>query len=280
MRTFFRYPKSMQPRDEYLRFGDACLRHREEGAGPVVVFVHGWTLDLDAWEPQAAALSRDFRVVRYDRRGFGLSGGEPGLAADVRDLAQVLDRLAPARPVVVGHSQGARVALACALAHPGRLSGLVLDGPPDQAGAAADAGDGDFSLAEYRDLVAARGVDAFRDAWRAHPLMRLYSAGPDAVRLLSCMLARYPARDLASAEPAPAPADAAALARLTVPVLVINGEFETISRRRAADALVRALPEAEHVILQGAGHLPNLDDPDAYNGALRAFLDRRARAAA
>ena len=96
--------------------------------------------------------------------------------------------------------------------------------------------------------------------------MRLYSAGPDAVRLLSCMLARYPARDLASPEPAPAPADAAALARLTVPVLVINGEFETISRRRAADALVRALPEAEHVILQGAGHLPNLDDPDASEG--------------
>jgi pimeloyl-ACP methyl ester carboxylesterase len=270
----------MQPRDECLRLGDARLRYREEGAGPAVVFVHGWTLDLEAWEPQALALAGAFRVVRYDRRGFGLSAGDPGRQADAEDLARILERLAPARPVVVGHSQGARVALAVALAHPGRLAGLVLDGPPDEAGTGVDARDPDFSVDGYCELVAARGADAFREAWQAHPLMRLYGAAPEAAARLTRMLARYPARDLASpAAPTP-PHGAAALARLALPVLIINGEFDTPHRRRAAEAIVRALPEAEHVVLQGAGHLPNLDDPDAYNGALRAFLARRARAAA
>jgi pimeloyl-ACP methyl ester carboxylesterase len=271
----------MQARDDTLRLGEARLRYRDEGAGPPVVFIHGWTLDLDAWDPQAAALAREFRVVRYDRRGFGLSEGEPGRAADAEDLARILDRLQLARPVLVGLSQGARVALAFAIAHPGRLAGLVLDGPPDEVGDPAAAGDEDFSIAEYRGLVAVRGVAAFREAWRAHPLMRLYGADPAAAALLARMLARYPARDLAGPAAAPSPpAGSAALARLALPVLVVNGEFDTTLRRRAGEALARALPCAEHVVIPGAGHLPNLDNANAYNEALRSFLDRQARAAA
>lgn len=267
--------------DDFLRFGDVRLRCRDEGAGPPVVFVHGWTLDLEAWEPQAAALSGEFRVVRYDRRGFGLSEGEPGRAADAVDLARILERLQVARPVLVGLSQGARVALAFALAHPGRLAGLVLDGPPDETGEVQAAGDEDFSIAEYRELVAARGVAAFRDVWRAHPLMRLYGADPAAASLVAQMLARYPARDLAgpAAPPAP-PAGADALARVALPVLVVNGEFDTPARRRAGEAIARAISGAEHVVVAGAGHLPNLDNANAYNDVLRAFLNRQARAAA
>jgi 3-oxoadipate enol-lactonase len=267
--------------DDTVRLGDARIRVRDEGAGPAVVFIHGWTLDLDAWEPQAAALSRAYRIVRYDRRGFGLSEGEPGRAADAEDLARLLDRLQLARPVLVGLSQGARVALAFALAHPGRLAGLVLDGPPEEVGDAREAGDEDFSIAEYRELVAARGAAAFRDAWRAHPLMRLYGADPAASALVARMLARYPARDLEGpAAPPDRPAGGEALARLALPVLVVNGEFDTTQRRRAGEAIVRAIPGAEHAVVTGAGHLPNLDNANAYNDALVSFLNRQARVAA
>ena len=124
----------MQSRDEYFRSGEASLRFRDEGRGPPVVFIHGWTLDLEVWNPQAAALAESFRVVRYDRRGFGLSGGEPGRAADVEDLGRLLDHLQLASVTLVGLSQGARVALAFALAHPERVAGVVLDGPPDEIG--------------------------------------------------------------------------------------------------------------------------------------------------
>ena len=53
------------------------------------MFVHGWTLDLDVWEPQAT-LAAELRVVRYDRRGFGLSSGRPSLSKDVSDLGTLL----------------------------------------------------------------------------------------------------------------------------------------------------------------------------------------------
>jgi pimeloyl-ACP methyl ester carboxylesterase len=271
----------MQARDDYLRLGENRVRYRDQGEGQAVVFIHGWTLDLEAWEPQAAALEGAFRVVRYDRRGFGLSDGEPGRAADAEDLGRIIERLELARPVLVGLSQGARVALAFAIANRGRLAGLVLDGPPDEVGGPETADDEDFSIAEYRALVRERGAAAFRDAWRAHPLMRLYGADPGAAGLVARMLARYPARDLVGPAVAPAPpAGGAALARLRLPVLVVNGEFDTTLRRRAGEVLVRALPDAEHVIVPGAGHLPNLDNTNAYNAAMRAFLDRRTRAAA
>jgi pimeloyl-ACP methyl ester carboxylesterase len=270
----------MHSRDEYLGLDGVQLRYRDAGAGPAVVFVHGWTLDLESWDPQAAALAGDFRVVRYDRRGFGLSGGEPGLTSDVGDLARLLDRLQLARPALVGMSQGARVALAFALRHPERISGLVLDGPPDELSADGSAGDGDFSLEDYGRLVRERGIDAFRREWRAHPLMRLHRPDAAARALVDRMLARYPARDL-KGPAAPAPrADAGAVARLALPALVINGALDTAARLRAGEALARTLPVAERVVLAGAGHLPNLDDAGAYNEALRSFLRRQSRAAA
>ena len=267
--------------DEHFESADARLRLCDSGAGAAVVLIHGWTLDLDAWAPQAAALVSSFRVIRYDRRGFGFSEGIPGRAADHADLGRLLDQLRLEEATLVGHSQGARVALAFALARPERVTALVLDGPPDETGDADTAGDEDFSIAEYRRLVAEQGVDAFRRAWRSHPLMRLHTGDAAARGLSARVLDRYPARDLRwAADAPPPPAGAAALARLQKPVLVINGEFDTPVRRRAGKALAHALPLGERAVVPGAGHLPNLDAPRAYNEALQTFLHRQSRAAA
>ena len=112
-----------------LQVPGARLRYRDDGAGRAVVLVHGWTLDLDVWEPQAA-LAAELRIVRYDRRGFGLSGGRPSLEDDVGDLGALLAALGVVSPLLVGMSQGARVVLEFASRHPGIARGLLLDGPP------------------------------------------------------------------------------------------------------------------------------------------------------
>ena len=87
------------------------------------------TLDLDAWEPQAAAFAGSHRVVRYDRRGFGLSDGMPGRGADARWHAWCCGTRPRGRDTLIGVSQGAP-SLAFALRNPDRVSALVLDGPP------------------------------------------------------------------------------------------------------------------------------------------------------
>ncbi len=271
----------MPTRDAYFLSGDTRLRYRDEGEGRPAIFIHGWTVDLDIWNPQSAAFARSLRIIRLDRRGFGRSGGVPGLDADCEDLLRLMDHLGVARSALIGTSQGARVALAMALRQPGRVAGIVLDGPPDEFGDSNSAGDGDFSIAAFRQLVRDGGVEAFRRAWRDNPLMKLYSTDPAVHALLAEMLARYPAQDLLepAAEPSPG-VGAAALARCAAPALVVNGHFDTPARLRAGERLAEALPRAERVLIPEAGHLPNLDNPVAYNEAIEAFLRRQSRAAA
>jgi pimeloyl-ACP methyl ester carboxylesterase len=271
----------MQSRDDYFLSGAVRLRFRDEGEGMPVIFIHGWTVDLEVWNPQAAALAHSMRVIRPDRRGFGLSDGTPDLAADCDDLRALLDRLGIARAVLVGASQGARVALAFAMREPGRLMSVVLDGPPDEIGNSGATGDEGFSIDEFQRLVRDGGVDAFRRTWRDNPLMKLHSADAGAHALLASMLARYPAKDLIEPGLKPPPRVAAAtLARLATPALIVNGRFDTKTRLRAGERLARLLPHAERVLIPEAGHLPNLDNPIAYNEAIGSFLRRQSRAVA
>jgi len=271
----------VQTIDRYLHRGDVLLRYRDEGEGPAIAFIHGWTLDLELWDPQAARMSGSMRVLRHDRRGFGKSTGRPDPAADAGDLVALLDHALVDLAVIVGMSQGARAALAVALQYPERVAGLVLDGPPDCLSAGETESDDELALAPFRALVRKSGMDAFRRAWREHPLMRLHTGDPASCSLLDRMLARYPGADLAGPEPSITdPVDAAALARLTVPVLIVNGSRDAPARIAAGDRLMQVLPRAERAWVPGAGHLANLDEPVVYDEVLRGFLRRQSRVAA
>jgi pimeloyl-ACP methyl ester carboxylesterase len=125
----------------------ARLAYQVTGEGPAVVLVHGFGLDMRMWDPQVEPLAAQFRVVRYDCRGFGASGpldpAVPYTQAD--DLVALLDHLAIADAVLVGLSFGGRVALQTALAAPARVRGLallgaVLDGVPWDPGSRAPPG--------------------------------------------------------------------------------------------------------------------------------------------
>ena len=266
--------------DRQFRIGNVALRYRDEGDGPAIVFIHGWTLDLDLWEQQVIRLRKTMRVLRHDRRGFGLSTGTPDPEADAGDLVALLDHLQVDRAVVVGMSQGVRAALAVALRFPRRVTALVLDGPPDFLGAGNPESDGELSLARYRALVREFNMDAFRRAWRAHPLMRLETDDPAPRALLDRMLARYPGADLAAEPASAAVVDVKALAQLTLPVLIVNGSADTSERIAAGDRLMQLLPRAVRGWVPGAGHLANLDNPVGYHEVLIAFLRRQSRAAA
>jgi pimeloyl-ACP methyl ester carboxylesterase len=265
------------PTDLYLSVRGARLRYRVTGRGPPLVLVHGWTLDLTMWEPQVAAFAESFRVVRFDRRGFGMSSGRPGLEQDVADIEALGTRLGLGRAALVGMSQGARAVARFAARRPDAVSCLALDGPPAGLFSVTGAGGEEIPLAEYRTLVRRHGAAAFRARWRRHPLMRLRSTDPAAHQLLAGMIARYPANDLRAAPRSDAGGHQRSIARLRAPVLVITGALDLAKRRAAADLLARRLPLAERLTVPEAAHLPNLDNPCAYNAGLRDFLERHGR---
>ena len=269
---------SPQPADRYFEIRAARLRYRDAGAGVALIFIHGWTLDLDAWEPQAASLCETFRVIRLDRRGFGLSSGIPSVADDVSDLQALIDHLQLERVVLIGSSQGARVTLDFALKHPQRLSAIVLDGAPNTA-LPSDSED-EVPLAHYRELVRTRGMDAFREEWAQHPFTQLHTRDAGTRELLARILARYPGRDLREPPRSMGTRDACELGRFRGPALVVNGELDTDSRKANGEALAQAMPAAERRLLPRAGHLANLDQPHAYNDMIRRYLARQASIAA
>jgi 3-oxoadipate enol-lactonase len=261
--------------DLYLETGGVRLRYRDEGRGCAVILVHGWTLDLDQWELQAAALAGEFRVIRLDRRGFGLSSGLPSIAADAADLLALYRHLGIACAALVGMSQGARAVLQFAKSHPRMASCLILDGPP-HLGTADEAGSSshDFPNERYRELARTQGLAAFRREWSEHALARLRTNDPEAHALLARMIARYPGRDLTEAETADAFPVVQGFESVNRPVLVVNGEFDLDSRKRFAKQLALQLPRVEHAEIPDAGHICNLDNPRAYTQALKGFLRR------
>jgi pimeloyl-ACP methyl ester carboxylesterase len=262
--------------DRYFARDGVALRYRDQGSGPAVVLLHGWTLDLEMWEPQVAALRASFRVVRLDRRGFGLSTGHPALEHDVADLGALCRHLGLGRVALVGMSQGARAALAFAAAEPASVSCLVLDGPPDvDAGATAE---DDVPLARFRVLAQTQGIDAFRREWATHPLAQLRTHDAGAHRLLKSLLDRYPGADLLQASASDAARTPVRPESVAVPVLLVTGAHDLASRTRAAQTLAERLPHAEHAVIPGAGHLPSLDNPDTYNSLVGAYLTRHATA--
>lgn len=260
----------------FIDVDGARLRYRVRGRGPTVVFVHGWALDLDMWEPQFAALADSYRLIAYDRRGFGLSSGTPAIEQDVVDLERLVDALGAGKIAIVGMSQGARIALHWALRFAQRTDAVVLDGPPRNLEGTPGENREEIPIAEFRELVSRAGIEAVRARWLEHPLMRLQSADLRAQDLLQEMVGRYQGRDLMAEESRHVLA-VPQLRDLRLPVLVVNGEHDTLDRRSAGAELVRTIRHAERVVVPAAGHLANLDNPRAYNEALRAFLDRHCR---
>jgi pimeloyl-ACP methyl ester carboxylesterase len=278
-------PVTMQasPTDRYFAVAGAHLRYRDEGSGPAVLLVHGWALDLEMWNALAVALRDEFRVVRLDRRGFGRSSGQPSLERDISDLEALWHHLALGRVALLGMSQGARAVLRFASAPDSRISCMVLDGPPDLGRAAvADdrASEGDVPLAYYRALARTRGMDAFRREWATHPLIRLRTDELNARQLLDAIIRRYPGNDLL-VEAADLGHAGAGMSfdSSAAPVLVITGEYDLEGRVKAADVLAQRFSHAERAVIADAAHLPNLDNPMAYNALVRAFFRRHAAAA-
>ena len=256
-----------------LALPGARLAYQVSGAGPAVVLVHGFGLDMRMWDAQAGHLATRVRVVRYDCRGFGASGPfDPGVPyTHAGDLVALLDHLGIGDAVLAGLSFGGRVALQAALAAPDRVRGLalldaVLDGVPwDPESARA--------LDEVARQVQAGGVRAGRAAWLAHPLFAAARERPDLAAALAAMVAGYPGQHWLGQDPhreTRRPIDV--LEGIVVPVLVAVGERDVPGFREMSAVLAARIPGAEHHAVPGAGHLVNMEQPEIVNDLLTRFL--------
>lgn len=251
--------------DHYCEHAGARLRWRIEGEGPALVLLHGWALDLSSWNLLAPLLAADFSVLRYDRRGFGLSEGLPDIHQNVADMRAVMDAAGVHDATLVGMSQGARLALHFAVAHPARVRALVLDGAPEIES------ESELPLGLYRQRLESAGVAALRAMILTHPLMQLHTPQPEARVVLLESLSHYRGLDLLHPVPRAAAPD---LKQISAPTLVLNGALDSVERRDAGSRMATVITGAARVELPAAGHLALLDDPVAYAAAVTEFIRR------
>lgn len=250
------------------------LVYEAAGEGPPVVFLHGFTLDGRIWDEQMPAFAERHRAVRYDLRGFGASApfvaGEPYTHAD--DLRTLLTHLGIKRAAIVGLSMGGWVAVEFALTYPESVSALVLvdaalRGYPWSPSGAATID------AIYR-LGRAGKLDEAIAGWLAAPLFACSHRAPAASARLAEIVMAYPCGHLLQDDPH-RPLDPPArdrLGEIADPTLVVVGEEDIPDMHAIAALLAADIPAARKVALPRAGHMANMDAPEAFNRVVLDFL--------
>lgn len=255
----------------------ATLAVEDVGAGPPVLFVHGFPLDHTMWQAQLDALSTRWRAIAPDLRGFGASSAASGtltMRQHAGDLAAMLDRLEISEPVVLcALSMGGYVAWQFWRHHAPRLRALVLC----DTKASADTAEAVAGRHKLAAAVMAAGHNAARDAM----LPKLFAPGtaeskPELIERTSQMIERARPESIAAALRGMAErADATPwLAEIKVPTLVIVGEHDAITTVDEMRAMAARIAGAEFVEVPDAGHMSPMERPDVVNAAIERFLAR------
>ena len=258
----------------YAEIDNARLHIRQQGSGPVALFVHGFPLDSSMWTDQINALSDLRRCIAVDLRGFGRSSpvtGEPlTMEGHAADLAAVLDLVSEEKADIVGLSMGGYVALAFAEMYPDRVRSIALldtRSAPDSAEAKAG-----------RDAAAERLLAEGRAA---------FAAGMESALLAPEASVSSRARLRSQIEGCPYETIVAALAgmrdrpdrtqglpNISAPASVLVGEFDAVTPPSDAEEMALALPDSSLTIVPGAGHMTPIENPGAVNEALRLLFSR------
>jgi 3-oxoadipate enol-lactonase len=240
------------------------------GHGPPLVLTHDAFLHRESWDAQFESLSGSYRVVRWDRRGYGRSDEPRAPYASDDDLARVIASLTEPPAILVGCSNGGLLSLQCALKHPELVAALVLVGPVVSG----------LSFTEHLtsrgghrpggDLTTAEEIEYWSstDPWLTAPantgardrLRALLTANPNNLR---------PREHLERAFESPA---LPRLGEIAVPTLIIAGEHDIADVHAHCGAIEAGIPGATRVVLPGGGHLPHFEVPGEFNIAFLGFL--------
>ena len=254
------------------------------GDDRLCLFLHGIGGHRGNWAAQLGAAGNVMRAAALDLRGYGdssLGARQSGIDDYCDDILRVADHLGAKRLVLVGLSYGSWIATSFAMRHPGRLAGLVLSGGctgmseagPDEREAFRVSREVPLNAGQVPADFAPAVVDAI--------------AGPDAdeptrAALLQSMAAIPAATYRDALTCFTNPLERFDFSRLTMPILMMTGEHDRLAppdeirsvAGRIWDSAAR--PDVRFEVIKGAGHVCNLEAPEAYNRHLLAFLRKLA----
>jgi pimeloyl-ACP methyl ester carboxylesterase len=250
------------------------VTYEEMGKGRPLLLIHAYPLNRTMWEPQLHGLADIARVIAPDLWGFGDS--EPMTETTVGTYADELYQLAEAvgateAAVVCGLSMGGYVAFEYFRRHPQQVAGVILG----DTRAGPDSAEGKAGRDQSAKLAKEKGAAAIAEAMLPKLLSpKTYSANSELVQQVNRMMQSASVVGIVAALAAmrDRPDSRPTLAEIKQPALVIGGADDQLFPQSEFRAMVDRLPAARLEILPEAGHLSNLEQPDAFNRAVRLFL--------
>lgn len=239
-----------------VRTDGADIHYTTYGKGPPVILLHGGLSNSEYWANQVPFLARSHRVILIDSRGHGRStrDGRPyTYELMASDVMAVMDRLKLPKVAIVGWSDGAIIGLVMALKHPERLTRVFAF--------AANMDPSGVNLAATEVPPFSTFIDqARKDYARLSPTPDKFDDYLAAIGKMWETEPNYSATDLA---------------RIHVPVAIVDGDHDEAIKAEHTAYLARAIPGAKLVWLKDASHFAMIQDPAGFNAAMAAFLDRR-----
>jgi 3-oxoadipate enol-lactonase len=247
------------------------LAYRDEGQGQPILLIHAFPLNSAMWEDQIDALATRLRVIAPDLRGFGATArgsGTSSLDQHADDLVGLLDQLGIDKATIAGLSMGGYISFALTRRHRARIERLILA----DTRAGADSEEARQGREKNAQLAEAEGAGAIA----AQMLPKLLSAGApaevrDAVRKI---IEANDRAGLAAALRAMAarPDSTPLLATIDVLTLIVVGSEDALTPPSESRAMHAAIAGSRLVEIPGAGHLSNVEAPDAFSAAVEEFI--------
>ena len=253
------------------------------GSGPMVLFMHGIGGNRSNWSDQIEACSASFHAVAWDARGYGDSDDYEGpldFGDFARDVVRVLDHFGSQRAHLVGLSMGGRIAQDFHARFPDRVATLVLcDTMSDFTSTLSPEKRAEFVRLRQEPLLAGKEPGDIADDLVASLI------GPNADEAARRRLGRsiamlHKESYLKTIEASLTFDRSAEVEKIAVPTLLLYGEHDRLTPPDVGRALADRIAGSRFVMIENAGHLANMEQPQAFNAALLAFLEDHGERAA
>lgn len=259
----------------YAGVAGARFYYEIAGEGAPLVLVHAGITDSRMWDEQFYAFAEHYRVLRYDRRGFGRTEMTPGPFSHHLDLYELLKFLGIEGAILIGCSQGGKTVLDLALEHGETARGLVL--VASAVSGFTFAGELPAQQAELEE------ADERGDVARVNELeLQIWVDGPRRApsevdsrlreRVREMNLIALSATSDASIEQMLEPPAVHRLEEIRVPTLIVIGDLDTPKTLAAAEWLSEKIHGAQKIVIRGTAHLPNMERPAEFNRRVLEFL--------
>lgn len=247
----------------------------DSGDGNALVFIHGHPFDRSMWQSQTAAFGSQYRIIAPDLRGYGESetNDDKTLPEEfARDIAALLDGLKVENIILCGLSMGGQIALAFYKLFPQKVRALIL------ADTFAQLDDEERRQARYdtAERLLREGMDEYAE--EVLPKMiapKTIAEQPEvAAHVLSMMRGTSPKGAAAALRGrAERPDYTPLLAQISVPTLIVVGSLDEFTPVSDAEFMRQKIPDSKLAVIEGAGHLPNLEKTAEFNRVVSEFLE-------